>query len=101
MEVEGWSLVKKALFLLDGTPYAGKLARTVWGGGKAGDCLKGLPITITLPVWLERRRESQLVRQSEADDSHGFRQADKERRASDYEARPALCLSNGDVFQKG
>ena len=48
-------------------------------GVKAGDCLKGLPITITLPVWLERRRESQLVRQSEADDSHGFRQAVEER----------------------
>lgn len=30
----------------DGTPYAGKLARTVWSGGKAGDSIKGLPITI-------------------------------------------------------
>lgn len=31
----------------DGTPCAGKLARTVWSGGKAGDNIKGLPITIT------------------------------------------------------
>lgn len=31
----------------DGTPYAGKLARTVWSGGKSGDNIKGLPITIT------------------------------------------------------
>ena len=54
-------------------PYAGKLARTVWGGGKAGDCLKGLPITITLPIRLERWRKPQLVRQPQADDGHGFR----------------------------
>ena len=31
----------------DGTRYAGKLACTVWSGGKAGDDIKGLPITIT------------------------------------------------------
>ena len=31
----------------DGTRYAGKLARTVWSGGKLGDKIKGLPITIT------------------------------------------------------
>ena len=31
----------------EGTPYARKLARTVWGGGKAGDNIKGLPIAIT------------------------------------------------------
>ena len=30
----------------DGTPYARKLARTVWSGGKAGDYIKGLPIAI-------------------------------------------------------
>ena len=30
----------------DGTPYARKLARTVWSGGKARDNIKGLPITI-------------------------------------------------------
>ncbi len=31
---------------LDGKPYAGKLARTVWAGGKSGDNFKGLPISI-------------------------------------------------------
>ena len=31
----------------DGTPYARKLARTVWSGGKPRDNIKGLPITIT------------------------------------------------------
>lgn len=31
----------------DRTPCAGKLARTVWSGGKARDSIKGLPITIT------------------------------------------------------
>ena len=30
----------------EGTPYARKLARTVWSGGKAGDNIKGLPIAI-------------------------------------------------------
>ena len=30
----------------DGTPCAGKLACTVWSGGKTGDNIKGLPITI-------------------------------------------------------
>ncbi|MEY9978536.1 hypothetical protein ABH968_003496, partial [Lysinibacillus sp. RC79] len=29
---------------LVGTPYAVKVARTVWTGGKAGDNFKGLPI---------------------------------------------------------
>ncbi|MDQ0257715.1 hypothetical protein J2S74_005177, partial [Evansella vedderi] len=29
---------------VDGAPYAGKLARTVWSRGKAGDGFKGLPI---------------------------------------------------------
>ena len=31
---------------IDGTPYDGKLSRTVWSGGKSGDNIKGLPITI-------------------------------------------------------
>ena len=31
----------------DGTRYAMKVARTVWSGGKPGDNIKGLPITIT------------------------------------------------------
>lgn len=30
----------------DGTPCARKLACTVWSGGKAGDNIKCLPITI-------------------------------------------------------
>lgn len=30
----------------DGTLYEGKLSRTVWSGGKLGDNIKGLPITI-------------------------------------------------------
>ena len=30
----------------DGTPCAVKVARTVWGEGKAGDYIKGLPIAI-------------------------------------------------------
>ena len=32
--------------LNDGTPYEGKLSRTVWSGGKSCDYFKGLPITI-------------------------------------------------------
>ena len=32
--------------LNDGTPYAAKVARTVWSGGKTGDDIKGLPIAI-------------------------------------------------------
>lgn len=36
-------LVKKT----DGTPDAVKVARPVWSGGKSGDNLKGLPITIS------------------------------------------------------
>jgi hypothetical protein len=31
----------------DGTPYAMKVARTVWIGGKAGDNTKSLPIAIS------------------------------------------------------
>ena len=30
----------------DGTPCAVKVACTVWSGGKSGDNIKGLPITI-------------------------------------------------------
>lgn len=33
----------------DGTPYARKLARTVWSGGKGRDNIKTLPIAILLP----------------------------------------------------
>ena len=29
---------------IDGAPYAMKVARTVWGGGKVGDDFKDLPI---------------------------------------------------------
>ena len=33
-------------YAFDGTPCAVKVACTVWTGGKAGDCIKGLPIGI-------------------------------------------------------
>ena len=32
--------------MIDGTPCAVKVARTVWGGGKLRDYFKELPITI-------------------------------------------------------
>ena len=32
--------------MIEGTPCAVKVARTVWSGGKARDNIKGLPITI-------------------------------------------------------
>ena len=32
----------------DGTPYTMKVVCTVWSGGKAGDSIKSLPITIIL-----------------------------------------------------
>lgn len=32
--------------MVEGTPYAVKVARTVWSGGKGGDSIKTLPITI-------------------------------------------------------
>ena len=38
MRVEEQALVEKNF--LDGTPCAVKVARTVWGGGKLGDCIK-------------------------------------------------------------
>ena len=31
----------------DGTPDAAKVARPVWSGGKGGDNIKALPITIS------------------------------------------------------
>ena len=34
----------------DGTPYARKLARTVWSGGKGRDNIKTLPIAI-VPIY--------------------------------------------------
>lgn len=39
--------IKRIMATFDGTRYAGKPARTVWSGGKAGDEIKGLPITIS------------------------------------------------------
>lgn len=35
---------------IDGTPYAVKIARTVWSGGKSGDYIKRLPIAIILKL---------------------------------------------------
>jgi len=34
----------------DGTPYAVKVARTVWSGGKGGDYIKPLPIAIQMGI---------------------------------------------------
>ena len=39
------------------TPCAGKLARTVWSGGKVRDDIKDLPITIAVFRQHHRRRE--------------------------------------------
>lgn len=36
----------------DGTPDAVKVACPVWSGGKSGDNLKGLPITISREIIL-------------------------------------------------
>ena len=44
MKMEEWTQVVK---YNDGMPCAGKLACTVWMGGKAGDNIKCLPIHIT------------------------------------------------------
>ncbi|MDU5492768.1 MAG: flavin reductase, partial [Clostridium perfringens] len=33
-------------YIIDGTPYAVKVARTVWSGGKIEDNIKDLPIAI-------------------------------------------------------
>ena len=51
----------------DGTLYEGKLSRTVWSGGKLGDNIKGLPITIgsgdtfRLPDFHDHRSALHLV----------------------------------------
>lgn len=42
--MEGWPQVNK--LFVDGTPYAMKVARTVWTRGKDGDDIKVLPIGI-------------------------------------------------------
>lgn len=34
---------------MEGKPCDGKLSCTVWGGGKPGDAIKGLPIAKRLP----------------------------------------------------
>ena len=56
MRVEEWAqvvitflgcLIRMNKSYDDGTPCARKLACTVWSGGKAGDNIQGLPITIT------------------------------------------------------
>lgn len=36
----------KRIFAIDGTPDEVKVSCPVWRGGKSGDNLKGLPITI-------------------------------------------------------
>ena len=41
---EQWS------FEIDGAPYAVKVARTVWTGGKDGDAIKVLPIGIVYGI---------------------------------------------------
>ena len=38
----------------DGTPDAVKVACPVWSGGKSGDNLKGLPITISREIAVHR-----------------------------------------------
>ena len=40
-------------YLLDGTPYAMKVACTVWSGGKDGDYFKLLPIAIMRSLQFE------------------------------------------------
>lgn len=44
MEMERRELVN--IKNIDGTPYAMKVARTVWDGGKIGDNIKNLPIVM-------------------------------------------------------
>ena len=39
--------------MTEGTPCAVKAACTVWSGGKPGDNLKGLPITIATRPYVE------------------------------------------------
>ena len=45
----------------DGTPDAVKVACPVWSGGKSGDNLKGLPITISRTPLLFRTDRLHLV----------------------------------------
>ena len=40
-------------YIYDGTPCAVKVARTVWSGGKVGDNLKDLPITILYSIGVD------------------------------------------------
>ena len=42
---------------IDGTPCAVKVACTVWSGGKLGDNIKELPITIELAAQAERQQQ--------------------------------------------
>ena len=44
--VPGSDGCQSIIILIDGTPYAMKVARTVWVGGKCGDNIKALPIDI-------------------------------------------------------
>ena len=46
----------------DGTPDAVKVACPVWSGGKSGDNLKGLPITIGGKALLHSSHRLHLVR---------------------------------------
>ena len=62
----------------DGTPDAVKVACPVWSGGKSGDNLKGLPITISRTTslygthWLHLVRSS--IRRTELCDAFGIYQ---------------------------
>ena len=42
---------------IDGTPCAVKVACTVWSGGKLGDNIKELPITIELAAQAELQQQ--------------------------------------------
>ena len=48
--------------ITDGTPDAVKVACPVWSGGKSGDNLKGLPITIGGEAVLYSSHRLHLVR---------------------------------------
>ena len=43
-------MIRLKCIVKDGTPYEGKLSRTVWSGGKGSDYFKALPITIDKAV---------------------------------------------------
>ena len=47
---------KEKFNTIDGTPCAVKVACTVWSGGKLGDNIKELPITIQLAAPSERQQ---------------------------------------------